>query len=212
MSLIAPDLSFPDFFGTRKVQDAIKNFLDREEINRNLHLEITKPLNDVYRSANNQIQSPKATFHLPNSQGLLVILNDSVDILTPESLVHRLRQIASKTAPDGSYQYQHINSVLLISEAHFTPQGELMGFPLLHIEIEPITKFLFGQTLDNFFKEWSKFEGVPLFETSLVDEENKPHFQSLAEHKMKTRTVMSRQDTWALYYGTLTFAHSVTTN
>lgn len=192
---------FPVFFSGWEVSKVLKYLPDGEKINKEIHLAVTSSLQDIYRKANRQIRTTKATFNLPNSQGLLIILNEKIDVLTPESIIYRLRQTAHKKNPDGSYQFIDINSILIISEAHFSPtQNNLMAFPIIHMPIEPINNFKHASFTELLTDKWSEYNKIPLFDLGRLDSPKNLKVESVSKHHKESKSYVSRQEVWERYY------------
>lgn len=192
---------FPVFFGKWEVNKVLKHLPDGEELNKQINEAITSSLQTIYRSANRQIETTKSTFNLPNSQGLLIVLNEKIDVLTPESIIYRLRRTAHKKQPDGSYQFTNINSVLIISEAHFSAtENNLMAFPIIHLLLESLELFQYKDFIDLLKFHWAKFNDAPLI--SIDEEKFRKEFkaESTSKHKKDSEKFIPRHEVWRRYY------------
>ena len=96
---------------------------------------ITTPLANGLDDAEKQIRDTKKLFHIPNSDGLLVILNDQVVLAGPPLIVERLGQRLAKTADDGSPYHKNINRIVHIGEK-YTP-GEENVYMNLSMGVQP---------------------------------------------------------------------------
>ncbi len=83
---------FPEFFGGWELSKVLKHLPDGEEVKRQATKVVTDSIARLFRKANSQIRSTKATFGLPNSKGLLILLNQKIDVLSPELIIYRLLQ------------------------------------------------------------------------------------------------------------------------
>jgi hypothetical protein len=119
---------------------------------------ITTPIADGIDDAEKQIRDTKRLFSTPAADGLLIILNDQVNLAGPPLIVQRLAQRLIKNAPDGSPYYKHINHFVHIGEK-YTPSGE-NAFMDLTIpnwrspETQGVAAFV-----GDFIQAWAAFNG-----------------------------------------------------
>ncbi|CAN5212874.1 hypothetical protein BH10ACI1_BH10ACI1_15770 [soil metagenome] len=192
---------FPVFFGKWEVNKVLKHLPDGDEINKQINKAITSSLQTIYRSANKQIRTTKSTFNLLNSQGLLIVLNEKIDVLTPENIIYRLRQVAQKKNPDRSYQFLNINSILLISEAHFSPtSNNLMAFPIIHVSIEVVDSFQYDNFIRFLKTKWSEYNKIPLIDAGKVNSIKDLNLKSVLRSKEENEKYIPRQEVWRRYY------------
>ncbi len=86
-------------------------------------------------------------------------LNEKIDILAPNIIIHRLVRMANKTNPDKSFQFSEIHYILLISEAHFSPApNNSMGFLILHQPINNVSIFKYEEFLERLTRKWTEFK------------------------------------------------------
>jgi hypothetical protein len=117
---------------------------------------ITTPLANGLDDAEKQIRDTKKLLNIPNSDGLLVILNDQVTLAGPPLIVERLRQRLAKTADDGSPYYKNINRIVHIGEKYI-PDDESVYMNLtigVHPEANGVEMFV-----QHFMKAWAAFNG-----------------------------------------------------
>jgi hypothetical protein len=74
---------FPLFYGKADVRKVLSHLPDGEDIYRRMVWSLTRSVEDCVRSAEEQITHTRSVLGLPHAAGLLVILNESVRILTP---------------------------------------------------------------------------------------------------------------------------------
>ena len=112
------DPKYLHFYGTRELQDILKQVPNGEEINKEIYRAATRLLEKYLKQARGQIESTKVVFDLPLSAGMLLVLNEKITELSPEIMTRRLMDKMSETRPDGSWRFGNINFALLISETH----------------------------------------------------------------------------------------------
>ena len=81
---------FPLFYGQRDINDILKYFPDKEKFRLEIYNLITKQIEGVLSNANKQIPSTEKTFNLEKSVGVVVLLNDTVNVLAPEVIAKRV--------------------------------------------------------------------------------------------------------------------------
>lgn len=111
---------WPIFFGSIEVNKILKYLPDGERINRQIFDAVTSAIKDLVRSANDQIRRTKATFGLPSAGGMLVLLNEFIDVLSPDVIAYRVDELLKKRTPGGELQFPEINAVWVINESHYT--------------------------------------------------------------------------------------------
>jgi hypothetical protein len=192
---------FPDFYGEWQVSNVLKHLPDGEEINKQITDAVTSRLEKIYKKANRQIRATKSTFNLPDSQGLLILLNHKIDVLAPNVILYRLRRMANKKHPDKSFQFQEINYILLITEAHYAPApNNSMGFFILHQPINNVAEFKHEKFLSNLTKKWAEYNNVPLHQSGEIKTLNDLTPLSVAQYSKEHEKLIPRQESWRRYY------------
>ncbi len=161
---------------------------------------ITDSIERVVEKANRQIRESKETFGLREANGVLVILNDVVDMLSPELVTYRVRRALSKSTTEGELRFPHVSAVMLIGGAHYTQiTPTLKGIPTL---LMPNTVPGAGK-VEEFVRalnsKWAAFEGKPLFN---IDAETLPNleFRKFSDDAREPPRPLTRQDSWSIEY------------
>lgn len=192
---------FPHFFGGWEVSKILKHLPDGNEINRQLVEAVTSALKEIYRSANKQIRTTKETFDLPDSQGLLIILNERIDALAPEHIVYQLRRVLGKTNPDKSFQYPNINHILIFSEAHYSPtKDNLIAFPVIQLPVGIICEFQHTDFAEFILKKWTEYNNIPVIDGGSVKAVKELNLRSVARSKKESERLIPRHESWRRYY------------
>ncbi len=200
---------FPHFFGGWEVNKILKHLPNGDEINRQMVEAVTSSLREVYRSANKQIRTTKETFDLPNSQGLLIILNQKIDALAPQHIDYQLRRMLGKKHPDGSFQFPDVNYVLIFSEAHFSPaQNNLIAFPIMHLPIGIVYEFQHTDFANHLSKKWTEYNNVPFIDGGNVKSVKELNIKSVAQSKKDSERLIPRHEGWRRYYRKNPYFHS----
>ncbi len=163
---------------------------------------VSSAISNGLRDANRQIRETKNSFHLPNAEGLLVLLNDAVDILSPHVIVNAIQAQLKKRTTYGGPRFPEISVVWVIDETHSAPlNSNLSGQPLImvinnYIKVTELTEEL----VNTLFQEWAKFENLPLIEMQDFPLQNISFAQnSSAQH---SSLPMKRYEIWQEDYKT----------
>ena len=120
---------FPMFYGTSTTDKVLARLPDGENINRRIYGAITRSVEDAIRSAEEQIEETRKLLSLPNAVGVLVLLNESIDVLSPEVVGHRVAALMRRERT-GRSSDPAIHFAWLLIESHTTPIGPaLNAFP-----------------------------------------------------------------------------------
>ncbi|MBW4444940.1 MAG: hypothetical protein KME10_27885 [Plectolyngbya sp. WJT66-NPBG17] len=109
---------YPVFFGQWSSDKILKHLSDGESINEEIFYAITSALEDSVEKANRQIRETKKVFEISGSQGILIILNDFVEIPSPDLIAHKVHQLLNKKSSSGDARCPHISVVWIVSEIH----------------------------------------------------------------------------------------------
>jgi hypothetical protein len=154
---------FPAFFGKWPMDVILSHLTDGAEINRKLYDVISAGVADLVSDANRQLRITKQSFGLQDAHGILIILNDSVEILDPNTVAHRTVGTLMKRGDGGGARYRDIGAVWIIGETH-----------RLHVNagLQAIPAIMFGHPitpdqaaidfLENIQTSWAEFMNVPL--------------------------------------------------
>jgi hypothetical protein len=103
----------------RTSTDAIFDRLpDGQELRRELYLRVTKSLEDSVAYADKQTRDTREQIGIPESTGVLVILNESAPTLHPDLILYGLHHVFNGKSNDGSFRYRNNDGVVLISGVH----------------------------------------------------------------------------------------------
>ncbi len=120
---------FPLFYGERDLQKILDALPDGDEIHRRIYGAITRSVEQAVRSAEEQVSQTRELFRLPNSVGLLVILNESVEVLDPTVVASRVSQLLTR-GRSGRSTAEKLDFVWLIFESHSVQGvGRLRAYP-----------------------------------------------------------------------------------
>jgi hypothetical protein len=190
---------WPHFYGTQEVHKVLNHLPDKDKLQARIFGAVTDSIEGVIEKANRQIRTTKKTFNLPTAGGLLIILNDLVDVISPNVLADRVHKCLRKRTATGEIRYPEITLVWAINGAHYaqiTPTLKAMpilimpsGQPDIH-NIEGFVKSL--------GRKWSEHEGVPYLKTDAATFK-KAEFRKFSDDAKKNKPI-TRQESWSLQY------------
>ena len=155
--------NWPIIFGSVDIQEVLKRLPDGEKINAEIVEAVTDSIEGVIESANRQIRMTQETFNLPDSSGILVILNDVVETLTPELVYFRINKCLTKKYPNGTPRFPNVEVVVVITTVHYTQvNAQLRAMPIMIIPRQSADSDRARSFVDSLIKRWSEFEKRPL--------------------------------------------------
>lgn len=116
---------YPLFFGEWLIDKVLQSFPDRDQIINEIGERLTSGLYAIAKKANRQIREAKKSFGLFKSYGILIVLNDTVEVLSPEVLAHGLHRLLRKKDSAGEPRFSEISAIWILSDIHVikTPIG-----------------------------------------------------------------------------------------
>lgn len=108
---------FPLFYGKADVRKVLAHLPDGEDIYRRMVWSLTRSVEGCVRSAEEQITHTRTVLGLPNAPGLLVILNESIRVLDPSLVGHRVAQLMRRERT-GNSDSEKVDFVWLLFESH----------------------------------------------------------------------------------------------
>ncbi len=191
---------WPIFFGSVEVHKILKHLPDGDRVNRQIFDAVTSAIKDLVRSANDQIRQTKKTFGLPSAGGMLVILNEFIDILSPDVIAYKVNELLRKRTPDGKPQFQEINAVWVINESHYTQMTpELQAIPALIMTNAIPDPVNVTDYINSLQPKWAEYHGVPFItvEGGVLDEIK---FESVNKKEERAGGKIPRHEMWRRQY------------
>ncbi len=125
---------FPLYFWRAELSEILKHLPDGEAIKKDIFRALTNSVQNAFRSANDQIRETKRILNLPKSCGILVVLNENVEILRPDYVTARANAMILE-AKNDSLRFPEIAYVWIFSETHSRKVGTvLQGAPIILLE------------------------------------------------------------------------------
>lgn len=159
---ISPHRSRPEFphFYWKSDLDTILPYLpDGEEIRHNIFHAVTRAVQTALEKADDQIHATKGALKLESSCGVVAILNENIDILSPDVIAAKANQMLLKTK-NGNIRYKQLSFVWIISESHLLISKDgAEHLPLILLEGPTADDYAnVGEYLDNLQLKWAEFE------------------------------------------------------
>ena len=192
---------FPLFYGEVELSKVLAHLPDGKEINDRIFLRTTRSVEAAARSAEDQIENTARLLSLPDSVGVLVLLNQEIDIFTPEVVAHRLAMLLRRKNDDGLVR-SSIAFSWLIFESHFLEHGPATKtLPLVSLKGAKAKAFpWFDELLTYLQVAWANFNGHPIFLQSATSPVNLQTRSSNAPENPRLGDMITRQKLWELRY------------
>jgi hypothetical protein len=158
----APD--WPLFGGQLDLSVALQRYPRRETFERELYYEVCASLDRVVKKANRQLRETRRTFTLDNSAlGVLAILNDRFDLLTPSVVATRLGQLIARASRDGRRRFGDLDSAIYVQWAHEVERSDgARRTPVIAVvEQRRVEAGYPGRFEDSFMEAWARFLHLP---------------------------------------------------
>lgn len=158
------------------IQDALRLHRDGRRINDQLTKYVTASVEDAIERANRQIRDTKGSFGIPKARGILVLLNQDVDLLDPKVLGAIVgRTLSKRVQAEFRYQFRYLDldSILVFTWAHTvrdkgSPSEDMpvlivtKGCPALPAAEDSVEGFL--------VRQWAAFMGKPFLDGGLLSD------------------------------------------
>lgn len=149
-------------FGTVSSRQLFPSEEDHQTFHNKIIREITRNTEEMCRSANDQIAQTRLHFS-PEASGLLIILNESIEILDPQVIAYRVCEYLNKKP-------RNIQYCALIFESH---EIELNGVPQNQVMIiDADRSIIWRETkgyLSNLMQKWAAHNGTVYIEKAISD-------------------------------------------
>lgn len=154
---------YPVFYGKAPLDKVLSHFPEQERLHKDINNAITKSVQGAFETANKQIKGTINSLCLGACCGVLVILNDNIEVLSPSVLANCVNRMYGKKK-NGRFRYKHIMHVLIISETHITKiHDRLDGIPMVLYSGPYAKRYKESFPLmDHLMKTWSEYSGIPL--------------------------------------------------
>lgn len=192
---------FPLIYGEVELHKVLKHLPDGKQINERIFFRITRSVEDATRSAEDQIENTSRLLNLPESAGVFVLLNESVEVLTPDIIASRVAMLMRRKKKDGTDR-SPIAYCWLLFEGHTVTTGPAeMTLPMISLEGPRAAQFnWFGELLARLQVAWARYNGRPLFHVEASSLDKLAVAPVSAPKDPKPGDKISRQQLWEFRY------------
>jgi len=159
---------YPLFYGEQSLEKVLAHLSDGKKIHAQIFKKITRSIEDDVRHADKQIESTRKVLNLSESVGVLALLNENIDILSPQIIVRRVSQLLCYKKPNNLVGYKNVQFVWLISESH-SCKLDNGAAALGSIRLEGPTAIennWFSTAFNRLEAGWAKFNNMPYIQTN----------------------------------------------
>jgi hypothetical protein len=154
----------------------LNKFKDSETLKKKVYDKLTKSIAGIFETAHDQINITKQIFTLPHSKGVLLILNETSYLFSPNILMRKVSEMFNKRTPTGNLRYKEIIAAWIIQFSHnmqLTPRTK--AFPMINLlnnigASEPDLEYV-ANYLETLEKAFAKFLKIP-FLTDTIESAN----------------------------------------
>lgn len=191
---------FPLVYGEADLRNVLSHLPDGEAIYRRIYFLITRSVEEAVRSAEEQIAHTRHALALPNSVGLLVILNESVQVLDPTVVGYRVSHLMRRTRT-GVSSSATLDFVWLLFESHILGSDtELPAFPSMLIRGERASSYpWFDAFYDDVFRRWAVSNNAGITDLGSPDPDSL-NYLAAEETRKSPPQYLPRHEIWRRQY------------
>lgn len=156
-------LDFPVFYGGVEIDKLLSQLPDGQDIRDRIFERVTRPVEEAVRSAEKQITNTMRLFDLQDSAGIVVFLNEDIDIFSPPLVVDCLSQKLLRLDRFGALRTS-VACAWLIFESHSVTDGpSAKNFPMIALESALVDDLPWLPELIRYLQfAWAQYNGRPL--------------------------------------------------
>jgi len=145
-------------YGTVPITPIFARRSDGQKLHHNLVLRLSRLIERDVKKADNQTMDTREIFSIPDSTGVLVLLNDQVKILTPQMIHYRLSEVFRRKTDDGGLRYPNNNGVILICETPArNPAEGILAHMMAFISPNRLNADIVNELYKSLYPRWLKF-------------------------------------------------------
>jgi hypothetical protein len=188
---------WPVFYGLFPVSKIISHFPEREELNKSIYSAVTSSVEDQLEKANRQLRETRRHFGLGDAHGIVTILNETVEVISPQVLADKVIRTFIKREKSGK-PLECVDCVWIISETHEIVVSEELAGPLSIIIPRDCASDdkLLAERVETLTQAWITFNG--LHPVRLNDQQNKLNIDAIPRSRMAPP--QTKQDLWYAEY------------
>jgi hypothetical protein len=171
----------------------LRHLPDQAQINKTIYRNITRSVEDALRSAEEQIGNTAKLFKLDGAVGLLVLLNEEVEILSPDVVSHRVGELLSRPRKDSA---STIDFVWMLFESHVTSGAH----PCIVLEGPTADRFpWFGEAIGKLQELWARFNRSSLIRSD-IERITDLVFRPSSPNNIQDPKSLTKQGLWVQRY------------
>ncbi len=189
---------FPVFYEPWEVSKVLNCLPDGEYINQKIIRVITSGLKKSLKKANKQIKSSKTTYEIDDAEGILIVINDLVEILSPEVIAYAVHQLLQPKKPSGELLCPDIAVVLIVGGLHTLriEQGRDV-MPIVTIVNSYIAEYKAAKEYTRWLeRKWAEFNNMPFIDANIRFED----FKTSALRETQPPKQFTRSEVWKDQY------------
>jgi hypothetical protein len=137
---------------------------DPKDLQRKMVLDLARVIDDDVANADKQTAHTRQLFNIPDAMGILLLLNESAEVLQPDVIHYALANSFQKKCESGALRYAANDGVIVVSEANtlVLPPFQRV-FPILsYVSPQKRHAAFFTGFSDTLMKQWAAFNNAPL--------------------------------------------------
>jgi len=157
------NINFPLIYGAVPLHKILQHLPDGDRINHRIHRNISRSVEDAVRNAKGQISDTGEIFNLQDTAGVLVLLNENIDVLGPDVVTRKVTELLTRKRTNGS-MYTSIDFAWLLFESHITQLDDgLLAHPSILVTGPTAKKREWAIPIfDELQSAWARFNDIPL--------------------------------------------------
>jgi hypothetical protein len=191
---------FPLIYGSVELPKILRHLPDSDQINQRIYRNISRSVETAVRGAETQISDTEEIFNLLKPVGLLVLLNESIDVLDPKVVVRKTSELLTRERTDGS-MHTSIDFVWLLFEGHAIETiDSATARPSILLEGPTANSFdWFIPEFNQIQIAWSVFNNTPLRHASVEQIADMPFRSTKSDHATPPEK-LKQQEIWECRY------------
>jgi hypothetical protein len=151
-------------YGTVSTKQVFGGQPDPKDLQRKMVLDLARVIDDDVANADKQTAHTRQLFNIPDAMGILLLLNESAELLQPDVIHYALTNSFHKKCESGALRYIANDGVIVISEANSLVLPPFQrAYPILsYLSPQKRKAVYFSQFADTLMQQWAAFNNVPL--------------------------------------------------
>lgn len=191
---------FPLIYGQVDLRKVLDHLPDGEKIRRRILNAIGRMIEDHVRSAEEQIEHTRRRLGIPDAVGVLVLLNESIALLDPTVIAHRVLG-TSRRQRSGRNGWLPVDFCLIVDESNLLHVGNSpAAFVNMWVSNRKRSDIPWFDAFGNNLTEgWSRFNNMQHVDGTLAKSVD-INFTPTVEASKPSPKRIRRQDLWSLQY------------